>query len=145
MPRDKVCGAADNRPCHRSGRIALYSDLDEASLLLEPQHPVTVAAMARHHISRADIGMAGKGHLGRAMEDAYSGVIRRIVGGQNEHCIAVVHLRRQRLHLHVGQPARVGEDSGRIAAEGADGKDVDSLVRKAGTAGSEGRLGSADP
>ena len=91
--------------------------------------------MARQHTSRADIGMAGKGHLGRAMEDAHTGVIGRIVGGQDERCLAVVHLRRQRLHLRVGQPARVGEDSERIAAEGAVSEDVDSLVRKAGHGG----------
>jgi hypothetical protein len=121
----------NNRPCHRSGRIALHRDLDEASLLLEPQHAIAVAAMARQHKSRADIGMAGKGHLGRAMEDAHTGIIGRIVGWQDERCLAVVHLRRERLHLPVGKPARIGEDSQRIATEGAVGEDVYSLVRKA--------------
>ena len=76
--------------------------------------------------------MAGKGHLSRAMEDAHTGIISRIVGGQDERCLAVVHLRRERLHLCVGQPARIGKDSQRISAEGAIGEDIYSLIRKAG-------------
>ena len=62
---------------------------------------------------------------------ADAGIVGRIVGGQHEGGLAVVHLRRQGLHLRVGHPARVGEDRERIAAEGAVGEDVDGLVRKA--------------
>jgi hypothetical protein len=76
--------------------------------------------------------MAGEGHLSRAMEDAHTGIISRIVGWQDERCLAVVHLRRERLHLPVGKPARIGEDRQRIATEGAVGEDVYSLIRKAG-------------
>jgi hypothetical protein len=106
--------------------------------LLELQHAVAVAAMARQHKSRADIGMASKRHLGRAMEDAHTGIIGRIVGWQNERSLAVIHLRRERLHLRVGKPARIGEDRQRIAAKGAVGEDATVSYGKRRMASSEG-------
>ena len=91
-------------------RAAFRPDGEVCAVRVLMRHRSELVAMASQHVSRANIGMAGKGHLGRAMKDANTGIIGRIVGGQNEGCLAVVHLRRQRLHLCGGKPARIGED-----------------------------------
>ena len=49
----------------------------------------------------------------------------RVVGRQDERRLRQVELHRQRLHLLVGQPARVGKHRERIAAEAPVGEHID--------------------
>ena len=146
-PRDRACGAAMVAPVDIAGRIARDRDLDQPGQLLEAQHAVAVAAMAGEHAGRADIGMAGEGHLGRAMEDAHARIVGGIVRRQDEGRLAIVHLGGKRLHLRIRQAARIGEDGERIAAELAVGEDVDGLVRKSWHGGPKvlGRMPSVLP
>src|SRR5205814_1586796 len=74
---------------------------------------------------RADIGMAGKRHLGAWRENAHRRGVRRIFRGQHEGGFRKVELRGDGLHLLCRKPFRVQHNGERIAAELTVGEDVD--------------------
>ena len=74
---------------------ALDLHFDQAGDLFEAQDAVPVAAEARQHPAGADIGMAGEGHLGLAVENADPRAVRGILGRQDEGRLAEIELGRQ--------------------------------------------------
>ena len=94
-------GRGDGRTRHQPSGIARDPDLDEPGHLLEQQDAVAIAAMAGEDTGRADIGMAGERHLGGAVKNADARRVGRIARRQHEGRLAIVHLRRQRLHLGI--------------------------------------------
>ena len=77
------------------------------------------------HVAGADIRMTGERQFGARREDAHVSMMLRVVGRQHERRLRQVELHRQRLHLLVGQPARVGKHRERIAAEAPVGEHID--------------------
>ncbi len=74
----------------RLGRVDLGAVLpreayfDKASFLFKLQHGPDREAQAREDDGRSDIGVPGKWHLGRAIEDAHACSMRGIVGRKDK-------------------------------------------------------------
>ena len=104
-----------------------------AALLVDPEdagselpQPLTEAEFSplRQREERAHDRVAGERELRVRREDAEAAQRLDIRGWQDECRLGEVHLRRDPLHLLVGEPFGVGEDCQRIAGEHPVGEDV---------------------
>ena len=98
-------------------------DADDACRNLKAK--LAAVAGLRQHPAGADAGVAGERHFGRSVENPYPRGVGGVLGRQDEGRLRQVHFRGQRLHLLVGQPACIGEDSKGIAAEASVGEHVE--------------------
>ncbi len=102
----------------------------EAHLLTD--RPAKDRAAPCQHEGGADIGVAGKGHLGGWREDADVCCMPRVVGRQHEARLRVAKLGGDTLHKRVPQAAGIRDDGQGVPAEAGGGEYIDHLVGDVG-------------